>query len=89
MPGKDNSELSLHVAMGPYLLSSSKVKMQKGMCNWYQKLEDKKVVFPCGEGNQYMLPDVVVYLANGDYEKNRMSFIRLNAGKIVTDTLNP
>lgn len=48
IPGKDGSDVCVHILMGPYLLYSSKTKVKKGRCGWYEKLEDKRVVLPCG-----------------------------------------
>lgn len=56
--------MSIQITMGPYLVQSQKGKVKRGMCNWYQKLEDKKVIFPEDHG---MIPDVVVYLSTGEY----------------------
>lgn len=35
IPGKDDSEICVHIVMGPYLLYSSKAKLTKGRCGWY------------------------------------------------------
>lgn len=47
-------------------------------------------MLPCGsDSNLEQLPDIIVYLSTGDYEKNRMSFIRIKATSILTTNDSP
>jgi hypothetical protein len=53
------------------------------MCEFMEILEDKKVQFA---EDIEQVPDIIVYFCDGREEKNRMSFIRIKASKVVTNT---
>lgn len=71
----------LHFVLGPYLLKTQIIKAQAGQITWDCTLELTRLVLPI---DATMIPDLVVYFADKDYESHRKCFFRIKALKILT-----
>ena len=72
----------LHVCLGQYVLIGQGHKDPKnGFINFYETFPDKKVHLP---ENTKQIPDLIVYLAKGTKEKDRVSYIRIPGHSIVS-----
>lgn len=84
----------LHFTLGPYLLKTASVYKKNGKIVWDETVEMSRLVLPI---DATMIPDLVVYFADKDYESHRKCFFRVKAIKILarsrkrydTDKVNP
>ena len=70
----------LHFVLGPYLLKTKVVEKQAGKMVWDETVELNRVILPM---DATMIPDLVVYFADQDYESHRKCFFRVKAVKML------
>lgn len=70
----------LHFVLGPYLLKTKKVFKEDGVMNWEESFEIDRVRLPV---DPQMLPDLIIYFCDLDYESHRKCFLRVPARQIL------
>lgn len=53
--------------------------------SFMEKLPDKKVQFP---EEQTQIPDLIIYLAKGEKQKDRISYVRIPSHVLVATTIS-
>jgi len=56
---------------------------QNNLCEFMEIMEDKKIQFP---EDVSQVPDIIIYFCDGREEKNRLSFVRIKAPTVATNT---
>jgi hypothetical protein len=76
----------IHCCIGQYMIVSKSFGETKGnSITFLERLADKKVQFP---ENQSQIPDLIFYLARGEQEKDRISYVRIPAKTIISSNLS-
>ncbi|KAL4431869.1 hypothetical protein ABPG74_012681 [Tetrahymena malaccensis] len=78
-------DMIVHANIGPYLLYSQAKININGQVNWFESLEERKVIFP---EDVEQIPDLIFYVTDQNSEDRRMSFNRIKASKILRTQQN-
>ena len=82
-----DKNIYIHVCIGQYMIMGTSHKYtKKGFINFYESLADKKISLP---EDRSQMPDLIVYLAKGLKEQDRISYFRIRAQTLVTSTFMP
>ena len=68
--------------MGQYMTISKTFGSMKLCQSFFEKFPDKKVQLP---EDITQVPDLIIYLAKGEHEKDRISYVRIPAKDIVSN----
>jgi len=77
LPGEEGL---LHFVIGPYLLKTAVVSRRNGKISWDQTVEMNRLLLPM---DATMIPDLIVYFCDKDFESHRKCFFRIKALKIL------
>lgn len=77
LPGEEGL---LHFVIGPYLLKTAVVSRRNGKITWDQTVEMNRILLPI---DATMIPDLIIYFCDKDYESHRKCFFRVKAIKVL------
>lgn len=76
----------VHCCIGQYLIVSRSFGELRGKSiTFMERLPDKKAQLP---DDLSQLPDIILYIAKGEREKDRISYIRIPAKDFVSSTIS-